>query len=63
MPEVTIGKNCMIRNAIIDKGCLVPDNTQIGIDPKFDAENFYVSPGGVVLVVPDMMGQMVHQAR
>ena len=63
LPEVTVGCNCIIRNAIIDKGCTIPDNTQIGVDLEKDAENFYISPGGVVLVVPDMLGQMVHQAR
>jgi glucose-1-phosphate adenylyltransferase len=63
LPEVTVGSNCIIRNAIIDKGCVIPDNIQIGVDLEKDAENFYISPGGVVLVVPDMMGQMVHQAR
>lgn len=63
LPEVTIGKNCVIRNTIIDKGCSIPDNTRIGVDPAEDAEKYYVSPGGVVLVVPDMLGQQVHQAR
>lgn len=63
LPEVTVGRNCIIRNAIIDKGCTVPDDMQIGVDMEKDAELFYISPGGVVLVVPDMMGQMVHQAR
>jgi glucose-1-phosphate adenylyltransferase len=63
LPEVTVGSNCIIRNAIIDKGCTIPDNMQIGVNLEQDAENFYISPGGIVLVVPDMMGQMVHQAR
>ncbi len=63
MPEVTVGSNCVIRNAIIDKGCTIPDGMQIGVDLEADTEHFYISPGGVVLVVPDMMGQMVHQAR
>ena len=63
LPEVSIGKNCIIRNAIIDKGCIIPAGTRIGVDPAEDAARFYISPGGVVLVVPDMLGQEVHQAR
>lgn len=63
MPEVLIGKNCVIRNAIIDKGCTIPDGTVIGVDKSQDADRFYISPGGVILVVPDMVGQQVHQAR
>ncbi|HEX7025735.1 MAG TPA: glucose-1-phosphate adenylyltransferase, partial [Gammaproteobacteria bacterium] len=50
-------------NAIIDKGATIESGMQIGVDPKEDAKHFYVSPGGIVLVVPDMLGQRVHEAR
>ena len=60
MPEVQIGSNCLIRNAVVDKGCLIPDGTQIGVDLDSDRERFHVSPGGVVLVTPDMLGQKLH---
>ncbi len=63
LPEVTVGRDCIIKNAIIDKGCHLADGMQIGVDPTADAERFYISPGGVVLVVPDMLGQRAHQAR
>lgn len=63
LPEVRIGKQCQIKNAIIDKGAVLPDNTVIGDNPQRDAEHFYVSPGGVVLVTPDMLGQVIHHAR
>jgi len=35
----------------------------IGEDPIADAERFYVSEGGVVLVTPDMLGQVKHYVR
>lgn len=63
MPDVIIGESCVIRNAIIDKGATIPAGTKIGVNPKEDAERFYVSPGGIVLVVPDMLGQRVHEQR
>jgi glucose-1-phosphate adenylyltransferase len=63
MPNVTIGENCVIKNAIIDKGATIASGTRIGVDRAADAERFYVSPGGIVLVVPDMLGQRVHEAR
>jgi glucose-1-phosphate adenylyltransferase len=63
LPEVRIGKQCQIKNAIIDKGAVLPDNTVIGDNPQRDAERFYVSSGGVVLVTPDMLGQVLHHAR
>lgn len=63
LPDVDIGENCRIRKAIIDKGCKIPDGTVIGEDPKVDAERFHVSEGGVVLVVPEMLGQEMHYVR
>lgn len=63
LPDVEIGKNCRIYHAVIDKGCEIPDGTIIGQDNEEDKKRFYVSPNGVVLVTPDMLGQKVHQVR
>ena len=63
LPDVTIGKKCKINHAIIDKGCTIPDGTIIGHDDEDDNERFYVSPKGVVLVTPDMLGQEFHHVR
>jgi glucose-1-phosphate adenylyltransferase len=62
-PEVEIGRRSIIRKAIIDKGCVLPPNTRIGVDPEEDARRFNVSEGGVVLVTPEMLGQRLHYAR
>ena len=63
LPDVTIGKQCRIRHAIIDKGCEIPDGTIIGEDLEEDKERFYVTSKGVVLVTPDMLGQVIHYVR
>jgi len=63
LPNVNIGRDCHISKAVIDKGCQVPSGTVIGEDPKADAKRFYVSPGGVVLVTPEMLGQELHHVR
>lgn len=63
LPNVTIGKNCHIYHAIIDKGCIIPDGMVIGMDEEEDKKRFFVSPAGVVLVTPDMLGQAVHYVR
>lgn len=63
LPDVEIGRNCRIQNAIIDKGCQIPTDTVIGEDPAADAQRFHVSPGGVVLVTPEMLGQELHHVR
>jgi glucose-1-phosphate adenylyltransferase len=55
MPGVHIGRNCIIRGAIIDEHCDIPDNTSIGIDPQADRERFDVTPRGIVLVTPETL--------
>jgi glucose-1-phosphate adenylyltransferase len=57
LPEVRIGRGCRLRRVVLDKGCHVPDGTIIGEDPQRDAQRFHISPGGVVLVTPGMLGQ------
>ena len=63
LPNVTIGQNCRIRKAVIDKGCTIAPGTVIGENPEEDAKRFYVSPKGVTLVIPEMLGQDLHHAR
>jgi len=63
LPDVRIGRHCRIRRAVIDKGCLVPPGTVIGEDPEQDSKRFHLTPGGVVLVTPEMLGQELHHVR
>ncbi|MHB1353526.1 MAG: glucose-1-phosphate adenylyltransferase [Thiobacillus sp.] len=60
LPKVTIGRNCRISCAIIDKGAVIPDGTVIGEDPVEDAKRFHVTPEGIVLVTPAMLGQNIY---
>ena len=57
LPEVEIGRNCILQNCIIDQGCQIPPCTNIGVNPIEDSARFYVSPGGIVLVSKEMLGQ------
>jgi glucose-1-phosphate adenylyltransferase len=61
-PNVDIGRRCVIRKAVIDKGCIIPPGTHIGVDLAEDKKHFHVSEGGVVLVTPEMLGQRLHYA-
>ncbi|MFW2372779.1 MAG: sugar phosphate nucleotidyltransferase, partial [Gammaproteobacteria bacterium] len=63
LPEVTVGKNCSIKNAVIDKGCEIPDGMQIGENREDDEKRFSVTPNGVILVTPEMLGQQLHYVR
>jgi glucose-1-phosphate adenylyltransferase len=50
MDWVEIGRNCRIRNAIIDKANLIPSGTEIGYNLEKDRERYFVSPTGIVVL-------------
>lgn len=56
-PDVDIGRGCRIHRAVIDRGCRIPEGTRIGVDEEEDRRRFTVSPKGIVLVTPEMLGQ------
>jgi glucose-1-phosphate adenylyltransferase len=59
LPEVVINRYCRISRAIIDRGCVLPEGTVIGEDREEDAKRFRVTPKGITLVTPEMLGQPV----
>ncbi|MCC3749784.1 MAG: glucose-1-phosphate adenylyltransferase [Halorhodospira halophila] len=63
LPRVTVGDGCRVRNAVIDEGCRIPPGMVIGEDLESDRERFHVTPGGVVLVTAEMLGQEVAHVR
>ncbi|MEM7252456.1 MAG: glucose-1-phosphate adenylyltransferase [Pseudomonadota bacterium] len=63
LPNVRVGEGAQIAHAIIDKGCIIPPGMSIGVDRSADERRFSVSPNGVVLVTPEMLGQELHYAR
>ncbi|MEX1200523.1 MAG: glucose-1-phosphate adenylyltransferase [Methylophaga sp.] len=63
LPDVSIGRHCRLKKVVLDKGCIIPEGTIIGEDPVADAKRFEVSPNGVVLVTPEMLGQNYRYVR
>lgn len=63
LPDVTIGKHCRIKCAVIDKGCDIADGMVIGENEEEDRKRYHVTPNGVVLVTPEMLGQSLHHVR
>jgi len=57
LPGCEIGPGAVVRNAILDKHCRVPEGMAIGVDPEEDRARFHVTDKGRVLVVPEMLGQ------
>jgi len=60
LPDVEIHEHCQINRCIIDKGCIIPEGMNIGINLDEDKDRFYVSEGGIILVTPEMLKQNLH---
>ncbi|MBK1618755.1 glucose-1-phosphate adenylyltransferase [Lamprobacter modestohalophilus] len=64
LPNVDVGRGCVIRRAIVDHWCRLPEGMRIGCDRAEDvAAGLYVSEGGVTLVTPELLGQTVNRVR
>ncbi len=63
LPDVRIGQGAVLKKVVIDRGCQIPPNMSIGIDPEEDRKRFYVTARGVTLVTPEMLGQNIHHFR
>jgi glucose-1-phosphate adenylyltransferase len=50
MPGVRIGRNAVVRHAILDKNVVIPDGAQIGVDLERDRDLYTVSEGGIVVL-------------
>ena len=63
LPKVTVGSHVTLKRVIVDKSCKIPDGLEVGVDPAEDRKRFHVSPNGVTLITPEMLGQKVHCLR
>jgi glucose-1-phosphate adenylyltransferase len=62
LPSVEIGRNVVLRRAVIEKHCRLPPGLQVGVDPQLDRRRFDVSPKGITLVVPEMLRALEESA-
>jgi glucose-1-phosphate adenylyltransferase len=58
LPGVTMERNCRIRKAVIDRGCVLPAGLVVGEDAAKDAARFERTEGGVVLITRDMLAKL-----
>jgi glucose-1-phosphate adenylyltransferase len=58
LPGVQIGRRARVNRAIIDRGCIIPDGMVIGEDAALDAQRFYRSENGIVLVTAPMLAKL-----
>jgi glucose-1-phosphate adenylyltransferase len=50
MHGVQVGRNAVVRNAILDKDVVVPEGVQIGVDLDRDRDRYTVSDNGIVVI-------------
>ncbi len=63
LPNVDVCRDVVLKRVIVDKNCKIPDGLQVGLNPEADRKRFHVSPNGVTLITPDMLGQKAHRSR
>jgi len=60
LPDVVIGRNVVLRRAVVDKRCVLPDGFKAGVHPAEDQARFPVTKRGITLITPAMLGQTPH---
>ncbi len=50
MHDVDVGRNAVVRNAIVDKGVRIDAGAEVGVDPEADKKRFTVSENGIVVI-------------
>ncbi len=61
LPDAKIGRERPSTPCRRGQVLLLPDGFVAGVDRSADEARFHVTPSGVVLVTPEMLGQQVHQ--
>jgi glucose-1-phosphate adenylyltransferase len=63
LPGVDVAPNVVLKRAVVEKHCRLPEGLSVGVDPGEDRRRFHVTDRGITLVIPEMLGQQVHHLR
>lgn len=63
LPNVEVGRHCVLKKCIVDKNSIIPEGMVIGVDPVEDRKRFRVTESGITLVTKEMLGQAERGVR
>jgi glucose-1-phosphate adenylyltransferase len=55
LPGTVVEEGVRLQRVVVDRGCTIPAGLVIGEDAQLDAQRFYRSSQGVVLVTASML--------
>jgi len=58
MPYVRVKRHAYIRNAIIDRAVVIPEDLQVGFDAELDAKRFRRTEQGICLITQPMIDKL-----
>jgi len=59
LPYVEVGRNARLARAVVDRGCVIPEDMAIGEDAAEDARRFVRTASGITLVTREMLAKLV----
>ena len=58
MPYVVINRKAQLKNAVIDRGVVIPKGLVVGEDPELDAKRFRRTENGICLITKPMIDRL-----
>lgn len=58
MPKVVIGRKARVKNAVIDRGVVIPEGLEVGYDGDLDQQRFRRTENGICLITQTMIDEL-----
>ena len=58
MPYAVVGRHAQLKNVVIDRGAVIPEDLVVGEDAELDAQRFHRTENGVCLITQNMLNRL-----
>ena len=58
MPYAVVGRHAQLKNVVIDRGAIIPEDLIVGEDAELDAKRFHRTENGVCLITQNMLNRL-----